>query len=136
MGDNNSSDNNNPTFKDEIMNEFADVFEGIGCLPVTYKIKLKDDANPVIHPARKVPSEDGGVYVRNRIHLLPTKEKFEEFPVTVDDESNAGMSPESKTQQVVNTPQKGTVVGKIQSCLDLRDKLTNHKDSLKKSRHI
>ena len=35
--------------------EFEDVFKGIGCLPVTYKIKLRDNAVPVIHAARKVP---------------------------------------------------------------------------------
>jgi len=40
---------------DGLASEFKDVFEGIGCLPVTYKIKLKDDAVPVIHAARKVP---------------------------------------------------------------------------------
>lgn len=35
--------------------EYKEVFKGIGCLPGEYKIKLKEDAEPVIHPARKVP---------------------------------------------------------------------------------
>lgn len=47
----------------EIAQEFAEVFEGIGCLPVTYKIQLKEDAVPVIHPARKIP-----VALRERLH--------------------------------------------------------------------
>jgi hypothetical protein len=32
-----------------------DVFEGLGCLPGEYKIKLQEGATPVIHAARKVP---------------------------------------------------------------------------------
>lgn len=35
--------------------EYKEVFKGIGRLPGEYKIKLKEDAEPVIHPARKVP---------------------------------------------------------------------------------
>lgn len=35
--------------------EYADVFQGIGRLPGQHKIRLKDNAEPVIHPARKVP---------------------------------------------------------------------------------
>ncbi|EDO48509.1 predicted protein [Nematostella vectensis] len=179
MGDNNNSDNS--TFKDEIMKEFADVFEGgyifgivilqkhtlsvwkVSCCRMNRKLRTKcfhykpqtclrakqerlkqkqfyDIKSKPLRPldknetarmrekncwskkavvckkltdrSYKVKAEDGGVYVRNRIHLLPTKEKYEELPVTVDDESNSVMSPESKTQQVVNTPQKGTVVDK------------------------
>ena len=39
----------------EITTEFSDVFEGIGRLPGKHKIQLKGNAEPVIHPARKVP---------------------------------------------------------------------------------
>lgn len=39
----------------EITTEFEDVFEGIGRLPGKHKIQLKGNAEPVIHPARKVP---------------------------------------------------------------------------------
>lgn len=35
--------------------EYRDVFKGIGRLPGEHKIKLRADAEPVIHPARKVP---------------------------------------------------------------------------------
>ncbi len=54
IASNNPSENVSP-IHNQVLNEFADVFKGIGCLPVTYKIKLKADATPVIHAARKVP---------------------------------------------------------------------------------
>ena len=41
--------------ENSIARKFEDVFKGIGCLPVTYKIKLRNDAVPVIHAARKAP---------------------------------------------------------------------------------
>ncbi len=39
----------------DIVNEYNDVFQGLGCLPVTHKIQLRADAVPVIHAARRVP---------------------------------------------------------------------------------
>ena len=38
-----------------VADEFPDVFKGLGCLPIQYKIQLKDNSVPVIHPVRKVP---------------------------------------------------------------------------------
>ena len=38
-----------------LLNEYKDVFEGLGCLPGDYNIQLQDDAKPVIHPPRKIP---------------------------------------------------------------------------------
>lgn len=35
--------------------EYREVFKGIGRLPGIHKIRLKENAEPVIHPARKVP---------------------------------------------------------------------------------
>ena len=35
--------------------EYSEVFKGIGRLPGIHKIRLKDVAEPSIHPARKVP---------------------------------------------------------------------------------
>ena len=34
---------------------YQDLFKGLGCLPGNYKIKLKPDVTPVVHPARKIP---------------------------------------------------------------------------------
>lgn len=37
------------------MQNFADAFEGFGVLPYVYKIQLRENAQPVVHPARQVP---------------------------------------------------------------------------------
>ena len=37
--------------------KYSEVFKGIGRLPGIHKIRLKDDAEVVIHPARNVPVE-------------------------------------------------------------------------------
>lgn len=36
--------------------QYQDVFKGLGCLPYTYKIQLKEDATPVIHAPRRIPA--------------------------------------------------------------------------------
>lgn len=41
---------------DSIVQRFHDVFKGLGCLPYTYKIELKEDAKPVIHAPRRIPA--------------------------------------------------------------------------------
>ena len=43
--------------KDTIKVEFADVFRGLGKLG-KYRITLKDDPQPVVYPARRVPHSD------------------------------------------------------------------------------
>lgn len=40
---------------DTIVQQYQDVFKGLGCLPYTYKIQLKENATPVIHAPRRVP---------------------------------------------------------------------------------
>ncbi|KAL7851936.1 hypothetical protein SRHO_G00177210 [Serrasalmus rhombeus] len=40
----------------DIVQGFSDVFKGFGVLPQTYKIQLKENAQPVVHPARRVPA--------------------------------------------------------------------------------
>ena len=39
----------------ELLTEFHDIFEGLGCLPGKHKIIIKEDAQPIIHPCRKTP---------------------------------------------------------------------------------
>lgn len=39
----------------DIVNEFQDLFEGLGCLPGEHKIHTDPDVKPVIHACRKVP---------------------------------------------------------------------------------
>lgn len=41
---------------ENIVEQYQDVFKGLGCLPYTYKIQLKEDATPVIHAPRRVPA--------------------------------------------------------------------------------
>ncbi|KAI4891972.1 hypothetical protein NFI96_009139, partial [Prochilodus magdalenae] len=41
---------------DSVVQRFPDVFKGLGCLPYTYKIQLKEDAQPVIHAPRRIPA--------------------------------------------------------------------------------
>ncbi|CAB3223790.1 unnamed protein product [Arctia plantaginis] len=38
-----------------MLDEYRDVFEGLGCVPGTYKIQLKDSVKPVVHAPRKIP---------------------------------------------------------------------------------
>lgn len=40
---------------DEILANYNDVFKGIGCMNVAYAIKVKYNAEPNIHPPRRVP---------------------------------------------------------------------------------
>ena len=40
---------------DSIVQNFSEVFKGFGALPFTYKIQLKENAQPVVHAARRVP---------------------------------------------------------------------------------
>ncbi|UYV83505.1 K02A2.6-like, partial [Cordylochernes scorpioides] len=39
----------------EILNRHKNIFEGIGRLPIEHKIRLKENATPVIAPSRKIP---------------------------------------------------------------------------------
>lgn len=41
---------------DSIVQHFTDVFKGFGTLPFTYKIQLKEGAQPVVHAPRRVPA--------------------------------------------------------------------------------
>lgn len=41
---------------ESIVHRYNDVFKGLGCLPRTYEIKLKEDATPVIHAPRRIPA--------------------------------------------------------------------------------
>lgn len=41
---------------DSIVQHYEDVFKGLGCLPCTYSIQLKEDAKPVIDSPRRVPA--------------------------------------------------------------------------------
>lgn len=40
---------------EQVLDEFPEVFDGVGCLPCEYKIRLSADARPVVHAPRKLP---------------------------------------------------------------------------------
>ena len=42
-------------FKDDLIKAYPDRFEGIGKLPGSYHIYLKEDAKPVVHTPQKCP---------------------------------------------------------------------------------
>jgi len=44
-----------PLTKEDILDEFPDVFTGLGCMEGSYHIKLEDTVEPVIHPPWRVP---------------------------------------------------------------------------------
>lgn len=44
-----------PTTLQSIATEYSDIFTGLGMYPEKYTIRLKDDAQPVIQPPRRVP---------------------------------------------------------------------------------
>ena len=50
------NDVNSPSSIETIVNQYTDVFKGFGVLPFTYKIQLRDDAQPVIHAPRRIPA--------------------------------------------------------------------------------
>ena len=41
--------------KDRVSQEYKNIFQGLGCLEGKVSIQLKEDATPVVYPARKVP---------------------------------------------------------------------------------
>ena len=41
--------------EDRILDEYQDLFKGLGCVPGEINIKLRPDAEPVVEPCRKVP---------------------------------------------------------------------------------
>ena len=43
------------TEQQDILNNYPDLFEGLGCLPVEHHIELNERVQPVIHPPRRVP---------------------------------------------------------------------------------
>ena len=47
--------NNKPVEKEEILYEYRDVFDGLGCLPGEYNIELDQNHTPVVHAPRRLP---------------------------------------------------------------------------------
>ena len=48
-------DQNNSSEIEQLVNEYSDIFDGIGQFPGEYSFMLHPDAEPVVHPPRRVP---------------------------------------------------------------------------------
>ena len=88
----------------EIVEKYTDVFEGLGKLPGEHHIKLKPDAQPVVHPPRKVP-----VAMRQKVHQ--ELDRMEKLGVIVKVEEP---SPWVSSMVTVVKPEKD----KVRICLD------------------
>ncbi len=64
----------------DIVRRFDDVFKGLGALPFTSKIQLKEDAHPVVHAPRRVsaPLKEKLKKELNRMTTLGIIKKVEE----------------------------------------------------------
>ena len=51
----NVTPNNKPMEKEEVLHEYRDVFEGLGCLPGEYNITADQSYTPVVHAPRRLP---------------------------------------------------------------------------------
>lgn len=91
---------------DTIVQNFSDVFKGFGVLPFTYKIQLKEGAQPVVHAARRVPAplKDGLKKELDRMINLGVIKKVNE--------------PTDWVNSMVATKKKN---GELRICLDPKD---------------
>ena len=92
--------------KDQILCEYGDVFEGIGCLPGEYNIEVDLEKSPVIHAPRKIP-----VAIRDTV-----KEELKKM------EENGIIAritePTSWVSSMVVVPKKNN---QVRVCIDPRD---------------
>ena len=107
QGDENlSSDTRCNQGVDEILKKYEDVFDGIGCLKVTYQIKIDPTVSPVVHPPRKIP-------LRQREKVKEELDRIEKLGVT--------RKAEEPTEWVSSLVVVEKPNGKVRLCLDSRD---------------
>ncbi|XP_062603460.1 uncharacterized protein K02A2.6-like [Saccostrea cucullata] len=85
--------------------QYAELFEGLGCLPGQYSIKFDPSITPTIHPPRKIP-----ISLKDKVHQ--ELQRMEQLGVI---ERQTEPTPWVNSMTVVN---KGS---KIRICIDPRD---------------
>mgnify|MGYP000621617763 CR=1 FL=1 len=89
----------------DLLDEYKDVFEGLGDLPGEYHIVTDDAVPPVVHPPRRVP-----VALRNQI-----KEKLDEMV------ASDVITPVTEPTEWVSSMLVIVKPNKLRLCLDPRD---------------
>ncbi|XP_063381956.1 uncharacterized protein LOC134668401 [Cydia fagiglandana] len=93
-------------FKTKFLEEYADVFEGIGCMPGEYRIALDDSVRPVVHAPRKLP-----VALKEQIKLKLDEMERQQIIAKVE-----GPTDWVNSMTVVKKPN-----GDLRICLDPKD---------------
>ena len=90
----------------DIDSSYKDLFEGLGCMPDTYSIKVDPSVKPVIHPPRKVP--------------ISMKEKVKTELLRMESEGviKKQTEPTDWVNSMVVVPKPN---GKVRICIDPRD---------------
>ena len=91
---------------EDLVSEYSDLFEGIGCLPGEHRIITDKSANPVIHPPRKIP-------VAMKAKIKTELDRMEKLEI---------IEKQTKPTKWVNSfvaPVKAN--GQIRICIDPRD---------------
>lgn len=91
---------------DSIVQEFSDVFVGLGCLPGEYSIQVDPSVKPVVHPCRKVPFA-----IQDK--LKDELDRMEQLEVICKEDN-----PTQWVSSMVVVEKKN---GKLRICLDPRD---------------
>ena len=100
-----TSSMSNTVIDDNILTEYADVFEGLGCLTDPYHIEIDPVVKPVIHPPRKVP-------VTLRESLRKELEKMVEEKI---------LAPVSEATDWVSSMVTVVKPNKLRICIDPKD---------------
>ena len=97
---------NTCSVNEDLVSEYSDLFEGIGCLPGEHRIITDKSANPVIHPPRKIP-------VAMKAKIKTELDRMEKLEI---------IEKQTKPTKWVNSfvaPVKAN--GQIRICIDPRD---------------
>ena len=91
---------------DSVLSPFADVFQGVGCLPGEYNIQLDKEVRPVVHPSCRVPVPNKEA-MKSELDKMVTNQII--VPVT---------EPTNWVSSVLAVPKKD---GSVRICLDPKD---------------